>query len=67
MECEIYRVNNNLCSFSPCGGFFAIAYQSNLIVKKTATLETLHSYVFADIIEVNFSRLPFSTLTADAL
>ncbi|KZC05190.1 WD repeat-containing protein WRAP73 [Dufourea novaeangliae] len=33
------------------GRFFAFAYQENLITKNSKTFETIHSFVFPDIIE----------------
>ncbi|XP_043285081.1 WD repeat-containing protein WRAP73-like [Venturia canescens] len=50
-ESSIFRVNNNLCEFSPCGDFFAIAYQSNLIIKRSGIFDTTNSYELDDVIE----------------
>ena len=52
-ENDFIRVNNQLCDFSADGRFFAVAYQTNLIVKSSKKLETIHSFVFTDIIEVS--------------
>ncbi|XP_076685720.1 WD repeat-containing protein WRAP73 isoform X2 [Andrena cerasifolii] len=50
-ENDIIRVNNQLCDFSADGRFFAVAYQTNLTVKSSKKLETIHSFVFTEIIE----------------
>ncbi|XP_054015028.1 WD repeat-containing protein WRAP73-like [Hylaeus anthracinus] len=52
VENDLIRVNNQLCDFSPDGRFLAVAYQTNLVVKSSKTFDTIHSFVFADIIEV---------------
>lgn len=54
-ENDLIRVNNQLCDFSADGRLFAIAYQANLIIKNSRTFETIHSFVFTDIIEVSVS------------
>ncbi|XP_017757311.1 PREDICTED: WD repeat-containing protein WRAP73-like [Eufriesea mexicana] len=51
VENDIIRVNNQLCNFSKDGRFFATAYQTNLIIKNHKKLDTIHSFVFPDIIE----------------
>ncbi|XP_076282253.1 WD repeat-containing protein WRAP73 isoform X2 [Lasioglossum baleicum] len=51
VEKNVFRINNQLCEFSPDGRFFAIVYQANLIVKSSKTTESIHSFVFTDIIE----------------
>lgn len=51
---EIFRINKNLCLLSNDGSFLAVAFQSNLIVKYAKNSETIHSFVFPDIIEVRF-------------
>lgn len=48
---EIFRINKNLCLLSNDGSFLAVAFQSNLIVKYAKNSETIHSFVFPDIIE----------------
>lgn len=50
----IFRVNNNLCEFSPCGNFFAIAYQTNLVIKKSGIFDTTGSYEWDNVIEVRY-------------
>lgn len=52
MFSEIFRINKNLCHLSNDGNFLAIAFQSNLIVKYSKNCETIHSFMFPDIIEV---------------
>ncbi|XP_078039397.1 WD repeat-containing protein WRAP73 isoform X1 [Augochlora pura] len=51
IEKYLYRINNQLCEFSPDGRFIALAYQANLIIKNSKTLESILSFVFSDIIE----------------
>lgn len=51
VENDIIRINNQLCDFSKDGTFFAIAYQSNLIIKSNKKFDTIHSFIFPDIIE----------------
>ncbi|XP_076661539.1 WD repeat-containing protein WRAP73 [Halictus rubicundus] len=51
VEKNIFRINNQLCEFSPDGRFFALVYQANLIVKSSKTTESIHTFVFTDIIE----------------
>ncbi|XP_043254765.1 WD repeat-containing protein WRAP73-like, partial [Colletes gigas] len=52
VENDLIRVSNQLCDFSADGRFLAIAYQTNLIIKNSKTFDTIHSFIFADIIEV---------------
>ncbi|XP_071858154.1 WD repeat-containing protein WRAP73 isoform X2 [Bombus fervidus] len=51
VENDLMRVNNQLCDFSKDGRFFATAYQTNLTIKGYKKLDTIHSFVFPDIIE----------------
>ncbi|XP_006612472.1 WD repeat-containing protein WRAP73-like isoform X2 [Apis dorsata] len=51
LENDIIRINNQLCDFSKDGTFFATAYQSNLTIKSNKKFDTIHSFVFPDIIE----------------
>lgn len=51
VENNLIRVNNQLCDFSKDGRFFATAYQTNLTIKGYKKLDTIHSFVFPDIIE----------------
>ncbi|XP_076753057.1 WD repeat-containing protein WRAP73 [Xylocopa sonorina] len=51
VETDLFRINNQLCDFSKDGKFVAIAYQTNLIVKNIKKLNTIHSFIFPDIIE----------------
>lgn len=50
---DLIRVNNQLCDFSKDGRFFATAYQTNLTIKGYKKFDTIHSFVFPDIIEVS--------------
>lgn len=50
---DLIRVNNQLCDFSKDGRFFATAYQTNLTIKSYTKFNTIHSFVFPDIIEVS--------------
>ncbi|XP_068968013.1 WD repeat-containing protein WRAP73-like isoform X2 [Bombus flavifrons] len=51
VENDLIRVNNQLCDFSKDGRFFATAYQTNLTIKGYKKFDTIHSFVFPDIIE----------------
>ncbi|XP_017789955.1 PREDICTED: WD repeat-containing protein WRAP73-like [Habropoda laboriosa] len=51
VECDLIRVNNQLCDFSKDGRYFAIAYQTNLLIKSTKKFDTVYSFIFTDIIE----------------
>ncbi|CAL7943552.1 unnamed protein product [Xylocopa violacea] len=51
VETDLIRINNQLCDFSKDGKFVAIAYQTNLTIKNNKRLNTIHSFVFPDIIE----------------
>lgn len=57
LENDIIRINNQLCDFSKDGTFFATAYQSNLTIKSNKKFDTIHSFVFPDIIEVSIYNL----------
>ncbi|XP_031830945.2 WD repeat-containing protein WRAP73 isoform X3 [Nomia melanderi] len=51
VEKDLFRINNQLCEFSTDGRFFALAFQTNLIIKSCQTFESVCSFVFTDIIE----------------
>ncbi|XP_017876608.1 WD repeat-containing protein WRAP73-like [Ceratina calcarata] len=51
IERDVIRINNQLCDFSKDGKWFAFANQSNLIIKNCKNLDTIHSFMFPDIIE----------------
>lgn len=55
-ESQVFRVNNNLCNFSPDGRFIAIGCQCDITVKDVKNLETFHTYTFDDVLEVTFSN-----------
>ncbi|XP_032664511.1 WD repeat-containing protein WRAP73-like isoform X2 [Odontomachus brunneus] len=50
-EDKVFRINNRLCYFSNNGAHLAVAFQSNLLIKDSKTLDTRHSFVFTDIIQ----------------
>ncbi|EZA56444.1 WD repeat-containing protein [Ooceraea biroi] len=50
-EDKVFRISNRLCEFSHNGAYLAIAFQTNLLIKDTKTLDTCQSYVFTDVIQ----------------
>ncbi|XP_011870637.1 PREDICTED: WD repeat-containing protein WRAP73-like isoform X2 [Vollenhovia emeryi] len=50
-EGTVFRVSNSLCHFSRNGAYLAVAFQTNLLVKDAATLDTRQSFVFGDVIQ----------------
>lgn len=56
----MFRVNKDLCVFSPTGMHIAWALQQELTVKDIKTLKHTQLYAFTDTIEVkSFCRLFF--------
>ncbi|XP_066603133.1 WD repeat-containing protein WRAP73-like [Prorops nasuta] len=49
-ESELYRINNQLCCFSPNGQYFALAFEKKLIIK-TQIFNNLYCLDFKEIIE----------------
>lgn len=47
----MYRINKDLCLFSPTGEFFATAYQQELTIRDSKTLDEYQSFSFSDTIE----------------
>lgn len=53
VEDRVFRIHNRLCYFSKDGAHLAVAFQTNLLVKDAETLDTRHSFVFSDVIQVS--------------
>ncbi|KAL0111798.1 hypothetical protein PUN28_013170 [Cardiocondyla obscurior] len=51
-ESTVFRINNRLCGFSRNGAYLAVAFQTNLLIKDAATLNTFQSFEFGDVIQL---------------
>ncbi|XP_008553199.1 WD repeat-containing protein WRAP73 [Microplitis demolitor] len=47
----MFRINKNICAFSPSGKYFASVLQNELSIKYTSTLENYQLFDFSDPIE----------------
>ncbi|KAL7298043.1 hypothetical protein TKK_0009048 [Trichogramma kaykai] len=50
-DCEIFRINKQLCDFSTDGRFFALAHHDKLIIKNATTLDICLTFDFKYTIE----------------
>ncbi|KAK0087866.1 hypothetical protein PV325_013855 [Microctonus aethiopoides] len=48
----VFRINKNLCAFSPSGLYFAHALQQELTVRNSKTLKSTETFIFTNTIEL---------------